>query len=141
MTQEAPSLAQPVVAPEAATGAMAQRRAQRGQETHALSLALLLLRLSACIVLAPALLLALLAALVARPRRAAGLWYLSESDQAAIEALPAHALRAVRRALAIIGWAVAGCRNRGMRAHGAPHAAAASTAYPNCVPRAPPPLA
>ncbi len=85
-----------------------------GSETRVHFLALLL-RLSLGIVLLPALLLALVATLATRRHRARGLWYLSPADQDEIDSLSPRARRAVLRLLAIIGWAMAGTRNRGMR--------------------------
>ena len=108
-----------------------------GLETRVLILALLL-RLSLGILLLPTLLRALVAALAPRRPRPAGLWYLSAEEQDDIAALSPRARRAVARLLAVIGWAMAGRRNRGMRPHARPRAATAPENHPNCGPRAPP---
>jgi hypothetical protein len=109
----------------------------QGLETRVLILALLL-RLSLGILLLPALLRALVATLATRRRRARGLWYLSPTTQDEIDRLSPRAQRAVRRLLAVIGWAMAGLRNRGMRPRPRPQGQAASTPRPSCAPRAPP---
>lgn len=95
----------------------------------------LLLRLSLGILLLPALLWALVAP---RRRRALGLWYLSPADQDEIDSLSPRARRALNRVLAVIGWAMAGLRNRGMRRCTRPRATRASASRPSCSPRAPP---
>ncbi len=82
----------------------------RGLETRVRFLALLL-RLPFGI----ALLLSFLAAFATRRRRAQGLWYLSADTQDEIDALSPRDQRTLRRLLAIIGWAMAGVHNRGMR--------------------------
>ena len=106
----------------------------QGPETRVRILALLL-GLSLGIVLLPALLLALAKSLAAR-RPARGLWYLSPATQDEIDALSPRGQRAVARLLAIIGWAMAGYRNRGM--HPCAQGGSAPGLRPTGRPRAPP---
>ncbi len=97
----------------------------------------LLLRLSRDIAFLPALLLALVTSLATR-RSTQGPWYLSPVAQDSIGALSPRARRAVRRLLAMLGWALAGSRNRGMHPHARTQGRTAPHPAPHCGARAPP---
>ena len=107
----------------------------QGSENRVQNLALLLLRLSIGIALLPVLLLAVLAPFARRRPRAAGLWYLSPSEE---DSLDTASPRALRQALAIIGWSLAGFHNRGMRPRARTRGRTASSHRPTHAPRAPP---